>query len=204
MGLMSVGQDDSSPSDQAIFLKYLNLAHQELFPITAHINSDLLIAKLVPTVVDENILYLSQPFYMINKVHIQGQYTTLRRLTFDQYLNMSLLNSREAGSPRYFSVHKKGIYLYPAPTDGVYQVAVFYIPLVTLTLDMEEDDIPYPVAYHHVLLNGALTLLFRDESGFRSTSKEQDIKEDWVAGQRNLVSFLSYQSCGSLSTYSDL
>lgn len=205
MGLLGVGQDMSSPADKAIFLTYLNLAHQELFAATASLNQDLITAELLENINGDNLVYPAQKPHLVQKVQIQGDYQPLRRITFDQYINKTIYANNSSGRPSYYVPHKEAIYLYPTDPARRYQVAVFYTaPYEDLTLNTLEEEIPYPVAYHHVLLNGGLTFLFMDEGGFRSTSKEQKIEEKWERGKQDLITFLSYQSLGPLSTYSNV
>ncbi len=73
-----------------------------------------------------------------------------------------------------------------------------------LKAETPEDDIPYPLAYHPVLVDGALYYLFQEEGGFKSPQKAQAAEQRWEIGKTRLISYLYQASGSSFSTFSSV
>ena len=59
MGNLSLGNDNITQVERAIFLQYLNLANLELYQITANFNQDLLVQVTLANQVDSNQVQIS-------------------------------------------------------------------------------------------------------------------------------------------------
>jgi hypothetical protein len=84
-------------------------------------------------------------------------------------------------------------------------VIVWYVPQPSpLTEATEEAEIPYPVAYHPVLADGALYYLFQEEGGFKDAQKDVQARVRWETGKSRLLSYLYYSSGQTFSTFSSI
>jgi hypothetical protein len=88
---------------------------------------------------------------------------------------------------------------------AITSINIWYVPQpIPLTEQTPEEDIPYPFAYHPVLVDGALYYLFCEEGGFKNLQKAQDAQRRWEVGQTRLLAYL-YNSSGQLfSTFSSV
>jgi hypothetical protein len=108
------------------------------------------------------------------------------------------------GAPCAYFIQKNILTFVPPQTAPV-SVSVWYIPQPsTLTEAMEEEDIPYPVAWHAALADGALYYLFQEEGGFKSASKELEARKRWESGKSKLLSYLYSSSGQTFSTFSSI
>ena len=100
-------------------------------------------------------------------------------------------------------VLQKNVISFVPPQTSPVSVIVWYVPQPpTLAEDTREEEIPYPMAYHPVLADGALHYLFQEEGGFKSSPKSQEAKERWEIGKSKLLSYLYSSSGQALSTFS--
>jgi hypothetical protein len=84
-------------------------------------------------------------------------------------------------------------------------VIVWYVPQPSsLSEETEEGDIPYPVAYHPVLADGALYYLFQEEGGFKDAQKDVQARVRWETGKSRLLSYLYNSSGQTFSTFSSV
>jgi hypothetical protein len=201
MANLSVGLDNTTPTERAIFLQYLNLAHFELYQETASFNQDLIIQEEHDTQEDnKNLIKLNNLPYTMNTVYDLTHKKVLERVS-----RIDLLGEdpglTATGYPQKYLIRKQYLELYPVQTD-VTQVSIWYIPQPTLLKEnTEESDIPYPPAYHPVLVDGGLYYLFQEEGGFKNTTKENDARARWLAGKKMLLSYLYNSSGQSISTF---
>ena len=203
MGHLSVGNDNITPSERAIFLQYLNLAHLELYQETANFNEDLLIQEDLANAQDANTITLSQIPYLVSSVYDLTHKKMLKRLSVADFASRDpALNT--TGTPCQYMMHKNTLSFIPPQTAPVSTI-VWYVPQPKpLTEVMEEGDIPYPVAYHPVLADGALYYLFQEEGGFKNTQKELEARRRWDTGKSKLLSYLYRSSGQSFSTFSSV
>jgi hypothetical protein len=212
MGNLSVGNDNITSTERAIFMQYLNLAHLELYQETANFNRDLIRAepsmenlaheeqaRLAAT----NTVKLSRMPYLIISVYNLLTRQKLPRLSLEEVIEIDPGLSGK-GTPTAYFVQKDTIRFVPA--QGVAMpVIVWYVPQPqTLTETTEEGDVPYPVAYHPILVDGALYYLFQEEGGFKNTHRELEARERWKTGKSRLLSYLHSSSGQSFSTFSSL
>lgn len=203
MGTLSVGSDNVTASERAIFLQYLNLAHFQLYQETAAWNDDLLVAENLSTSAESPVITLSQfPFAMNSVFDNTNKQALSQKSIRDIIVDDPLLS--KSGEPQIFYVIKNRLNFYPVPSDIV-EVKVWYTPQPSsLNENSEEQDIPYPVAFHQVLADGALYYLFQQEGGFKNTVKEGEARERWMTGKTSLLSYMYSNSAQYLSTFSNV
>ena len=196
MGHLSIGNDNITPTEQAIFLQYLNLAHLELYQETANFNQDLLIKEELACEEGATSVKLSRTPYLISAVY-RGN-SPLSRLSIGEDTN------RGVSSVSAYSVRKDTIHFVSSQTSAV-PITVWYVPQPSpLTEATDEADIPYPIAYHPVLADGGLYYLFQEEGGFKNTQKELEAKKRWEIGKSRLLSYLYSSSGQTFSTFSNV
>lgn len=204
MGNLSVGNDNVTPFERTIFLQYLNLAHLELFQETANFNQDLVEIEILDREPEGVAAFPAMP-YVVVCVYDVGHKRKLERLSQIDAIDPVCRSQSGTGmvAPSHYVIHKKTIQFIPAPTVAI-TVLAWYIPQPqSLTLETEERDIPYPIAYHPVLVDGALYYLFQEEGGFKSSQKELEAKIRWEKGKSRLLSYLYSASGQTLSTFSN-
>lgn len=203
MGHLSVGNDNITPTERAIFLQYLNLAHLELYQETANFNQDLLIKEDLETEQDSNTVTLSRTPYLISTVYdrVYKRYLARHSVTDDRGHDMDMMDT---GTPVGYTAHRGRLSFLPPIIKNV-RVTVWYVPQPSaLTEATDEWDIPYPVAYHTILADGSLYYLFQEEGGFKNTQKELEAKKRWETGKSRLLSYLHSSSGQAFSTFSSI
>lgn len=202
MGHLSVGNDNITPTERAIFLQYLNLAHLELYQETANFNQDLLVQENLISQQGSNTVTLSKMPYLVSTVYVltPGK----QKLSRLSVADVGDYDVNDKGTPNAYFVQKDAIRFITAQTTAI-TVIVWYVPQPSvLTEATEEEDVPYPVAYHPVLADGALYYLFQEEGGFKNTQKEHEAKKRWETGKSRLLSYLHSSSGQTFSTFSSV
>ena len=203
MGHLSLGNDNISAAERAIFLHYLNLAHFELYQVTATFNQDLFVFETPATVPGANTVTLAHPPYAVESVYDQTHQRSLTRISLAALLKKDPA-FKATGYPLQYFLHSRVIHFYPLQT-AVMSVKVGYVPQpVPLTDQTEESEIPYPLAYHPVLVDGALYYLFQEEGGFKNAQKAMAAEQRWDTGRSRLLSYLYNASGETLSTFSSV
>ena len=201
MGNLSLGNDNITEVERAIFLQYLNLAHLELYQVTANLNQDLLIQETVQAGL--NYAQLPEKPYLVNSVYDLTHQRKLRRISLTDAIERDPAFV-STGTPCQYFVKQNIIHFVPVQT-AVTSINVWYVPQpITLTEQTTEQDIPYPLAYHPVLVDGALYYLFQEEGGFRDSQKSQAAQKRWETGKSRLISYLFNGSSQVLSTFSSV
>lgn len=203
MGTLSVGNDNVTAGEKAVFLQYLNLAHFELYQETANFNQDLILQENLANLENTNTVTLSQIPYVMNAVYDVTHKQTLNRVSRADLLAQDPSLSA-TGTPEKYFIQKDSLQFYPTQT-AVTQVSVWYTPQPSLlTENTDESEIPYPLAYHPVLVDGGLYYLFQQEGGFKNTTKENEALIRWQNGKARLLSYLYTSSGEFLPTFSNV
>jgi hypothetical protein len=225
MGHLSVGNDNVTPTERAIFLQYLNLVHLQLYQETANFNQDLLIMESFPpqqagqeqAAADQvdggqkpYTITLSKMPYLVSSVYTLTDKKPLRRLSVGEAADLTLTQSLSGasapgtGTPLAYSFQKNIISFIPDPPSPI-PVIVWYVPQPSpLSEETEEGDIPYPAAYHPVLADGALYYLFQEEGGFKDSQKDIQARVRWETGKSRLLSYLYCSGGQTFSTFSSV
>ena len=201
IGNLSLGNDNITAVERGVFLQYLNLAHLELYQVTANFNQDLLVQVTLANQVDSNQVQLPETPYLVNSVYDLTHQRQLRRISLTDAIPKDPASTAK-GNPIQYFVQKDLLQFVPTQT-AITSINVWYVPQpITLTEQTPEQDIPYPLAYHPVLVDGALYYLFQEEGGFKNLQKAQAAQARWEVGQTRLLAYL-YNSSGQLfSTFS--
>jgi hypothetical protein len=203
MGNLSLGNDNITKEEKTIFLQYLNLAHLELYQVTANFNQDLLVQVTLANQVDSNQVQLPETPYLVNSVYDLTHQRKLCRISLTDAIERDG-SKTWTGNPTQYFVKRDILEFIPTQT-AITSINVWYVPQpTTLTEETPEQDIPYPLAYHPVLVDGALYYLFQEEGGFKNLQKAQAAQARWEIGQTRLLAYL-YNSSGQLfSTFSSV
>jgi hypothetical protein len=201
MGVLGIGETPSN----AIALKYLNQAHLKLYRQTANINPDLLINEQLTSLVNQNTVTVTEIPFIVSKVYQKGQAQPLEGMAFLDFVQYQSDHPNLVCSPRIYAFKRKIISFFPIQANQTYDFSVWYCTqpktLTELTL---EDAIPYPIAFHDVLVDGALYYLFQDESGFKNPQKEKEALARWEAGKSELFAYLYGSAKQQISTFSSV
>jgi hypothetical protein len=203
MGNLSLGNDNITEVERGIFLQYLNLAHLELYQVTANFNQDLLVQVTLANQVGSNQVQLPETPYLVNHVYDLTHHRQLRRISLSDAITKDPAFTAN-GNPTQYFVQRDVLEFIPTQT-AITSINLWYVPQpIPLTEQTPEEDIPYPFAYHPVLVDGALYYLFCEEGGFKNLQKAQDAQRRWEVGQTRLLAYL-YNSSGQLfSTFSSV
>lgn len=189
IGLLGVGLENPTSEDQAVFLKYLNLAHFDLFRKTAALNPKVIV--LHQTVNANNGVLDPLAFYpfLVKKVYVVQQNWLLNPISIDVIQKDDPSISKVETRPQYWYYYNNTLNIYPLYTG---QIGVFYIPdPISLEADTYEINIPYPVAFHPILIDGACYYLFQGEGAFKDALKMQTALARWEQGKTELMSYLT-------------
>lgn len=202
MATLGIGEATAVDYSEDVFLQYLNLANCELYSETASLNSDILLYEIQSNVAGQNTIEVEENPFLLAKVLPQAQPNQLKIMSVLNYSTYVFLNPSATGSPIICTRQKKVISFYPSQDGTVYNFGVWYVPQpAVLTANTLEDDIPYPISYQQVLVDGALYYLFQDEAGFRSPQKENEALRRWKTGKTNLISYLRGANFNRMSTF---
>lgn len=207
MGTLGVGEGANVvPED--VYIQYLNLANLELYQQTASFNDDILTKETRQNIVGPNIIELNNYPYIINSVIVVGQRDPLFKMPFVRFSMIvdeaqnNPNNQNAQTPPSIYTKQNKKITFFPFNEDTVYTVNVFYAKQPKkLNIDTEEEDVPYPIAYHNVLVDGALKYLFAGEGGFRSSKNQERAVNDYAVGKSRLISYLQGSNSHRISTF---
>ena len=203
IGNLSLGNDNITQVERAIFLQYLNLAHLELYQVTANFNQDLLIQETLANEEGKNYAQLPKKPYLVNSVYDLTHQRKLRRISLTDAIERDPAFVSTGNPCQYFVMQDK-VHFVPVQT-AVTSIKVWYVPQpITLTEQTPEEEIPYPAVYHPILADGALYYLFQEEGGFRDSQKSQAAQTRWETGKTRLISYLFNGSSQVLSTFSSV
>ena len=204
MGHLSLGNDNINATERAIFLQYLNLAHFELYQSTASLNQQLYEFEVLEKEEDEADVTLAKTPYMMGMVYIRSLKKKLKPLSLQEAIEDNPDRSRH-GEPQGYTLRQNNLLMLWPFDPRPLPLVIWYIPQPTpMTEQTPEQEIPYPLAYHPVLVDGALYYLFQEEGGFKNTQKAQAAEQRWEVGKSRLISYLYNTGGGSLSTFSSI
>jgi hypothetical protein len=208
MSLLSVGPDLAPAAVRSIYLQYLNLAHFELYNYSALMNDDVMVMEALTTTFNAQpvtqTITLSQVPLSVSQVYYPLARRFLAKKGLEDFMIFQSGYSYSA-SPQVYNVAKQTISIYPFVSTDTYALNCLYVPQpMNLIENMNESDIPYPLAYHGYLVDGALYYLFQDEEGFQSTSKGIQHQQKWEKGKTALFSYLINSSNKEIRTFSNV
>lgn len=200
---LSVGLDQATAYDNTVNLRYLNLAHQELYRTTAAVNPDAKITQKTIAVVDGKLQEKIQAF-LIKSLYIAMPNNTniLTPVAYDWILSHDPTLTQACTTSLWYRLNQ-ALYTYPKYTGEL--TVVFVDEPEALTLETEEAAIPYPLLYHSVLVDGACYFAFQSESGLKNKQELLLTLARWDEGKKDCLSYLVNQSnYRVISTYSEV
>ena len=203
MATLGIGEGTAVDEPNQIALQYLNLAHDQLYRETASLNANLLIKETLNNIANQASITLAQTPFIIANILVQGETKPLAQTSLFDFVQFQSENPYSS-TPSIYALQKRLINFYPIQADTVYSFDTWYLPertpLMQYTL---EADIPYPLSYQSVLVDGALYYLFQDESGFKNPQKELEAMKRWNKGRADLLSYLQGVNQLKISTFSN-
>jgi hypothetical protein len=169
---LGIGLDEPSKEDKEVFLKYLNLAHAELFRLTALINPKIKVLTQNIKVNNGIAEELQEIPFIIKTVYLGDK-------------QLIPVSTKQTGIPRCWHYMNETIHIYPV-FDG--EIKVTYIPEPE-ELKLNTEKLPYPISYHSVLIDGACYYLFQAEN--KDNFKIQQTLMKWERGKNELFAFLN-------------
>lgn len=201
IGQLGSGLDEPASNDLPIFEMYLNKAHNELFLLTAPKNH--MVQKLKEEVdcVQGECAVLTSPYFLIVSAYLPSRNETLFRTDDDTIFNIDPTLQNSNGIPTHYYIDGGTIKVYPKYTG---RVGIRYIRNpAKLVRGVLENQIPYPVPFHGLLVSGACYYLYQAEGAFRDQQKMNLAKTEWEEGKTKLLSFLTSRNKGNYySTFS--
>jgi hypothetical protein len=204
MALLSVGPDNLTPKTKSIFLKFLNMANREIYNDTASINADIAVNEQITTVANSENVQLKHSIFSVSKVYVNNNYPGLGLKSFFDFTDLKKNNPSE-GTPEIFTFRKKVLSIYPIRSILTYNLDIWYAPQpINITETTDEDNIPYPLSFHDLLVDTALYYLFLDEEGFKNTAKNQKAESRAKMRKSQLIAYLYANTNQTLSTFSNV
>ena len=199
LGIGEVYNDDTS---QEIALRFLNLANDELYRETANINPNILTIDIIESFENESFFVLNSIPFSISKVYRIGSTVPLRGLSILEF-NTYTIENPNPGDPAVYCVKGDVVSFWPFSPDVTYTFNTSY-PVERTLLDITtiEADIPYPISYQSVLVDGGLYYLFQDEGGFKNPIKENEALRRWQKGKTDLKSYFYGSNKQFITTFS--
>ena len=201
MRTLGIGEVYNDKESEEIYLRFLNLAHDELYALTSTFNDDLYIQETITSLPGSTSISLSMDPFIISKVWIPEVRHYLEGMSVDDSDDYQMQYD-SPGYPKIYYIIKRFIHFFPIASNIPYTFKVSYKPdVIPIEKNTPESAIPYPRSFHRVLVNGALYYLFQDESGFKNTIKEKSAEKKWEDGKKDLVSYLYGRSKQKNSMY---
>lgn len=200
---LSIGLDEPTDSDTAIFLRYLNLCYFELLRLTILKNP--IYPKVRATLPSTNgvLAPTANSIFSIRGVYLPDSNTPLTKTDFDAVFKIDPALKETSTSPQFYYFDSGNINIYPLFTGNI--GIVYCSNPLPLTINSLSYDIYIPEIYHSVLVDGTSYYLFQSETGFKNTMKEQQSLARWNDGKTNLDAYLiSLGGQKHYSTYSSV
>lgn len=196
-----LGNDTPTPADQVIYLRYLNIAHDDLYRSVKILDPDRASISTQITVTDGQADLPGDVMQIVSAIRIrlpppQEDWRALINPAKDGKLvqkTLGWIESRDpmvsqTGDPEYYYLAGNKIGTYPVTT---HLLKIRYIPKPQpFTLQTLASQIPYPPEYHSILVDGALFYLFQGEGGFKSGPRARDAQLKWLRGKTSLCNFI--------------
>ena len=204
VGLLSnlgLGLDDGTPTEDIIYLKYVNLAYAEILRQTLIVNpSNSLVTEVVSSL--DGVCSLSQTPLSIKSVYCMNTKVSLSATTLDFVLAQDPTFSQQ-GNPCFWYYTGNTLKIFPL-YSGTFSISYLAAPPL-LALSDSEERIMIPPLYHQVLADGAIYYLCQGESGFRDNLVITQAIQRWEQGKIELILFYkNLASSQSFSTYSEV
>lgn len=198
---LSIGLDSPTPDDQIIWLRYLNLAHFELYRHTAPVNPFLTLQTDTLNVNNGVVDALSQPIFAPRTVYRADINQIIQPYSLDKVLQCDP-GLQVEGEPKYWYYANNSLNVWPLWTQAN-GIGVIYNTRANIFQINEDVSIYYPLEFHTLLADGTAYYLFQSEVGFKNDLKMQKAKDRWNEGKTNIYNyFVTVSGKPIYSTYS--
>lgn len=189
-----VRSDLITADEKETYLEYLNLAHQELYRLSASLNEDALSTEVVGTAVANGYTSLLEVPFKVIKVVEKTENIVLVPTTYSLIKNdypTYTLDSPYEGTPTSYFMRGSKLYIAPAKETTL---DVLYIPPAA-RLTAQTEDLPYPTSFQPILIDGALKYLYQDveESTIKDEARIRNAAINWELGKGKLMTYLGAQ-----------
>lgn len=193
LATLSIGLDEPTDSDIAVFMQFINLSYFEILQET------IAQSPLVPNVhdfldcINGDVASTSQPIFNPRLVYDIAKNLPLSGTLRDsiEALDPGLTKT---GAPLEWYWDGGIIKTYPISTSLVadgFGIGVKYIaPPPPLTRASVSADILIPALYQQVLADGASYYLFQSETGFKDQTKMQASMMRWTEGKQKVFAYM--------------
>lgn len=195
---LGVDSNYITTKERVLYLKYLNMANMELYPIAAQG------LKTITKKIDIFLDAPSQSFILpLDLFYIRGIYsdkTNLTMIDIDKEVSLSVKGYLVLGNAIFcnLTTSRLNFPLKIDPTDNTNKmyITMFYVskPLTlveNVNDPLTEIDTPiYPITYHHFLTHGALYYFYFANKVF--IDKMAYIKDKWEQDKVELTNFKNY------------
>jgi hypothetical protein len=205
MANLSIEQDNMIAQEESIFLRYLNLAHFELYEATASVNQGLIENEKTGNTLVANEAFLNKSPFSIVSVFDVSNSKLLKPVSLTNLLHEDA-NFNRTGKPELYYLQNQVINFYPVQSNlNTINLNCWYVPMPEeLKITDNSDAIPYPVFAHQILADGALYYLLNDKDGFNSSQKDNETKTRWAMGKSKLISYFYNRNNIRISTFSNV
>jgi hypothetical protein len=198
---LGAGEENPSPSDREVFLKFLNLAYFEIYRKTFLNNPFARCYHEIVNCVDGTVEDLQNQPIAIRQVYNKQTNKNLEKLNSDEILKEDP-GLTMVGNPIGWYYFDNSINLYPNLPGDIPVGIRYYKDPETLTIETLESSIPFPAIFHPILVDGACYYLYQDEGGFKDGVKMKASMDRWSDGQSRLGTYLlSISGKNSFTTF---
>ncbi len=207
MGILSIGLDEPSPTDAAVFLQFINLAYIEILQETIGQNPYVNKVNDLLDCTNGICSATSQPIFIPKVVYNIAQNLPLTGSTYDEIIKRDPSLSNKNGFTLEWYMSGGSICVYPNVTSLLINGGGIGVRYITdppfLTALTTSNNIMIPTLYQQVLADGACYYMFQSETGFKDQLKMASAMERWEEGKRKLFAYMVRISGKKIfSTYS--
>lgn len=200
---LSIGLDTPTANDEEIFLRYLNLAHFDLFAHTATVNPFIPKQSDILDVNNGVVDNLTAPLFSFRVVYRTDTNTPLISYSYDKIIE-SDPGLTITGEPKYWYFSENAINVWPLWTQPQGIGARYNVEVTPFGINDDLSPI-YPAHFHPLLVHGTCYYLFQTESGFKNEVKMAKADVRWEKGKSDMYNhFLMIGGKPIFSTYSNI
>jgi hypothetical protein len=185
----SIGLDDPSDSDIAIFLRYLNLTYFELLRLTILKNPVYPKVRETLECTDGVLDPTAKSIFSIRGVYLPESNKPLTGTNFDAVFEIDPGLKETSTTPELYYYDSGNVNIYPLYTGSI--GIIYAANPELLNINSLSNNIYIPEIYHSVLVDGTSYYLFQSETGFRNQMKIQESLKRWSDGKADLNGYLS-------------
>lgn len=204
IGIRAFGVEQPTEVDEEIYLDVLNTVHFELYRKVALINP-YVEERFDEVDLSKGSLPLPsaplRPFpFMIKSVLVEGN--RLKQVPFGKIVENDP-TFKGSGKAEFWGITARQLFVYPK-YEGKAFVHSIEAPKAFKEATLE-DEIPYPPAYHDILVDGACAQVLQHDGGLKKGQEASFATARWKQGYSEFYQYLlSLTAEPSRSTYSPI